>query len=176
MANIVLRKSDRSYATQHSLAARVRAHNAYRYRAPGNDVRGWASALNWAIPDNLAVTYRDRSYGTRSAAIGAIVAAIDKTGYPVGVVVRRGSHAWTVLGYRASEAAGDPATRTILGLYVVGPLGSPTDPWPYRYMTVATFSAYFTSYYEPERRVIWTGRYVIVRPEPLPALLSPPGP
>ncbi len=176
MVNLVLRKSDRTYATQKSFAARVHSYNAYAYASSGNDVRGWAGALNWALPDSLPVVYRDRSYGSRSAAITAIVGAIDRTGYPVGVVVRRGTHAWTVLGYRASEVPGDPASRTILGLYVVGPLGSPSDPWPYRYMTVATFASSFTAYNEVERTVIWQGRYVIVRPEPATAGFGWTGP
>jgi len=176
MANLVLGRSDRTYATQKSLGARVRSYNAYTYTSAGNDVRGWAGALNWVLPDSLPVVYRDRSYGSRSAAITAIVGALDRTGYPVGIVVRRGTHAWTVLGYRASEVPGDPASRAILGLYVVGPLGSPSDPWPYRYMTLATFASYFTAYNEVERRVIWQGRYVIVRPEPATAGFGWTGP
>ena len=167
MANLVLGRSDRTYATQKAFAARVRSYNAYTYTSAGNDVRGWAGALNWALPDSLPVVYRDRSYGSRSAAITAIVGAIDRTGYPVGIVVRRGMHAWTVLGYQASEVPGDPASRV--------------DPRPVRrrvrsarrripgrtaYMTLATFASYFTAYNEVERKVIWHGRYVIVRPEP----------
>jgi hypothetical protein len=79
-------------------------------------------------------------------------------------VVDRGTHAWTVVGFRVSEVAGDPSQTAILGFYVVGPLGAPTDPWPKKYLTVDQLSARYTRYHEWQRSVPWEGLYVIVAP------------
>jgi hypothetical protein len=165
MANLILGTHDTSYATQKLLASVTYRFNRYRYSGPGNDIRGWAGALNWRLPDTLPVVYRDRSYPTVSGALGAIVDAIDETGYPVGITVWHGGHAWSVVGYRISEVPDSPATREILGFYVVGPLGAPRDPWPVRYMTLATFLGQYTRYDEDKGRQPWDGDYVLVRPE-----------
>ena len=165
MANLILGTRDTSYATQKLLASVTYRFNRYRYGGPGNDIRGWAGALNWRLPDTLPVVYRDRSYATRSAALGAIVDSIDETGYPVGITVRHGGHAWSVVGYRISQVPGNRASRTFLGFYVVGPLGSPRDPWPVRYMAVDTFLGQYNRYYEDQGRQPWHLDYVLVRPE-----------
>ncbi len=65
-----------------------------------------------------------------------------------------------MLGYKARLDPDDPTKRTILGFYVSGPLGSPSDPWPYKYMTNSTFSKVYTRYHEWQREVIWEGTYV----------------
>ena len=80
----------------------------------------------------------------------------------MGVTVKAGTHAWVVLGYRASVDPADPTKRTILGFYVTGPLGSPTDPYPYKYLTLAAFNKVYTRYHEWQRHVIWEGLYVVV--------------
>jgi len=165
MANLILGTRDTSYATQKLLASVTYRYNRYRYSGPGNDIRGWAGALNWRLPDTLPVVYRDRSYPTRMAALDAIVDAIDETGYPVGVTVWHGGHAWSVVGYRISQVPGDRSTRQILGFYVVGPLGAPRDPWPLRYMALDTFLGQYTRYYEDKDREPWHLDYVLVRPE-----------
>ena len=89
---------------------------------------------------------------------------MDRTGRPVGIVVDRGSHAWTVVGFRVSETVGVPGSATILGFYVVGPLGPGRDPWPKVYYTVGQLSTRFTRYHESTRSVVWEGKYVIVAP------------
>jgi hypothetical protein len=166
MANIILGTRDTSYATQKLLASVAFRFNRYRYTGPGNDIRGWAGALNWRLPDSLPVTYRDRSYSTRTAALNAIVDAIDQTGYPVGITVWHGGHAWAVVGYQLRQVPGDSASRQFLGFYVVGPLGAPRDPWPVRLVGVNTFLPNFSRYYEDEFREPWHMDYVVVRPEP----------
>lgn len=165
MTNLILGTSDRSYGTQKLLASVTYRFNRYKYRGPGNDIRGWAGALNWRLPDTLPVVYRDRSYPSRTAALDAIVDAIEETGYPVGITVWHGGHARSVVGYRIRQVPGDRSTREILGFYVVGPLGSPKDPWPVRYVTLADFLGDYTRYYEDRQREPWHMDYVLVRPE-----------
>ncbi len=167
MANLALGTRDTSYATQKLLASVAYRFNRYRYGDPskGNDIRGWAGALNWRLPDSLPVVYRDRSFTSRTAALHAIVDAIDETGYPVGITVRHGGHAWSVVGYRIRQVPGDRSTREFLGFYVVGPLGSPRDPWPVKLHGIDGFLDQYTRYYEDRKREPWHLDYVLVRPE-----------
>ncbi len=158
MLNTVTGRHDRSYATQLKYDRWLKRYNRYRYRTRGNDVQGWATMLDYSLPGPLH--YDDRSFSTQGVAISRIVEALDRTRHPVGIVVDRGTHAWTVLGYRATVVPGQPSTRTILGLYVSGSLLR--DPHPYRYMTIGDFRRRFTRYHEWQRSVIWEGRYVIV--------------
>jgi hypothetical protein len=69
-----------------------------------------------------------------------------------------------VVGFRVREIVGDPGARTILGFYVVGPLGPDKDPWPKAYYTVDQLSTRFTRYHEWQMSVVWEGKYVIVAP------------
>jgi hypothetical protein len=162
MLNLVRGTSDRSYATQARLYRELRSANKYRYPTRGNDVRGWSRVLSAHLPPGMG--YADRSFSSQSAAFGAIVDAIDLTQRPVGIVVDRGSHAWTVVGFRVREITGVPSSRVILGFYVVGPLGAGRDPWPKAYYTVAQLASRFTRYHESTRRVVWEGKFVIVEP------------
>jgi hypothetical protein len=162
MINLVLGTSDRSYATQSRLYRELRAANLYRYTTRGNDVRGWARVLSAHL--GAGRTYGDRMYASQAAAYGAIVDSMTRTKRPVGIVVDHGSHAWTVVGFQVRETVGVPGSRTILGFYVVGPLGSPRDPWPKAFYTVSQLSARFTRYHESTQPVIWEGKYVIVQP------------
>jgi hypothetical protein len=162
MINLVLGTSDRSYATQSRLYRELRASNLYRYTTRGNDVRGWAHVLSAHLGPGR--TYGDQSFTTQAAAYNAIVDSMTKTRRPVGIVVDHGTHAWTVVGFRVKETVGVRGSRSILGFYVVGPLGSPRDPWPKAFYTVAQLSARFSRYHESTRSVIWEGKFVIVQP------------
>ena len=162
MINLATGASDRSYRTQSRLYTELRQANLYRYSTRGNDVRGWARVLTARLPAGMG--YADVSFSSRSAAFLAIVKAMDRTRRPVGIVVDEGSHAWTVVGFSVRETPGVANSTTVLGLYVVGPLGSPADPWPKRYLTVSQLSSRFTRYHESQRSVPWEGLYVIVAP------------
>jgi hypothetical protein len=160
MLNLILGTSDRSYATQKTYYEGTRKNNRYTYATKGNDPQGWAWALRYYSGNQT--TYQARSFTNKTASLAAIVESIDRTGDPVGVTVHRGTHAWIVLGYRAEPDPNDASKRIIVGFYVSGPLGSPTDPWPYAYMTTARFREHFTRYHEWQRDVIWEDTWVII--------------
>ena len=162
MLNLATGQSDRRYATQSRLYTELRAANLYRYTTRGNDVRGWARVLTAHLPAGKG--YADVSFTSRTAAYLKIVNAMDRTHRPVGIVVDKGNHAWTVVGFSVRETPGVANSTTVLGFYVVGPLGSPSDPWPKKYMTVAQLNSRFTPYHESQRSVVWEGLYVIVAP------------
>jgi hypothetical protein len=162
MLNLVNGTSDRSYASQSRLYTELRRANKYSYSTRGNDVRGWARVLSAHLPPGQG--YADQSFSSRTDAQLAIVKAMDRTGRPVGIVIDAGSHAWTVVGYTVRETPGVADSMTVLGFYVVGPLGSPSDPWPKKYLTTSQFASRFTRYHESTRKVVWEGLYVIVAP------------
>ena len=159
MWNLVMGTSNVTFARQQNLYALIRHHNRYHYRTRGNDVQGWA----WALRHYTNEPYWARSYSVKNDALRAIVAALDRTGHPVGVAVRHGTHAWIVLGYKARPLATDPSKKTILGFYVSGPLGpGSSDPWKYSYISLSTFRKVYTRYHEATRHVIWEQKYVLV--------------
>jgi hypothetical protein len=160
MVNLVRGTSNRRYLTQKYYYKLTRQHNRYRYVTRGNDPQGWAWAATYFSRGEA--TYRARAYSDKTAAVNAIAEAIRRTRNPVGVTVRAGTHAWVVLGYRTQVSTTDPSKRTLLGLYVSGPLGTSADKWPYRYLTVSQFRQYFTRYHEWQRSVIWEGKWVVI--------------
>jgi hypothetical protein len=160
MVNLLRNTSNRTYATQNYYYKMIRRNNRYSYATRGNDPQGWAWGLrNFSRGTAL---YAARMYSAKQAALDAIVASIARTGDPVGVTIKGGTHAWVVLGYRTSHDPLDPARKTILGFYVSGPLGSRADRWPYAYLTTAQFNTYFTRYHEWQRKVAWEGKWVII--------------
>ena len=158
MWNLIRKDSNSTYLRQSTLYKQIRLHNRYHYSTSGNDVQGWA----WALRRWTYKPYYARAYLSKTVAMGAIVEAIDRTGHPVGITVKSGTHAWVVLGYRTAVDPTDPTKRTLQGFYVTGPLGGYPDPYPYKYMTVAAFSKIYTRYHEWQRKVIWEGLYVVV--------------
>ena len=160
MVNLVLGTSDRTKATQDRYYKGIRAHNRYTYSTKGNDPQGWAWGLRYYSGNTT--TYQARSFTDKTASIEAIAESIDRTGSPVGVTVHKGTHAWVVLGYRAQPDPTAPSGRVLTGFYVSGPLGSPTDPWPYEFMSMTDFRSHFSRYHEWQRAVIWEGTWVII--------------
>ncbi len=159
MMNIILRQKIRTYSRQYLLYRQIRMNNRYTYATAGNDIAGWA----WALRHWTGQPYKAKSFTSRAWAINAMVEAIDRTHHPVGVTIKRGTHAWVVLGYKARVQVDDPTKRTILGVYVFGPLGpGSSDPYPYKYYNLASFARVYTAYHEWQHHVVWEGRYVIV--------------
>jgi hypothetical protein len=159
MANLILRTSNRSYSRQGYIYKLTRLHNRYRYVTKGNDPQGWAWSLRYFTGGR---NYQARAYSDKTAAINSIAASIGRTKHPVGVTVYAGTHAWVVLGYKQTYDRDEPSKKTLLGLYVSGPLGTTRDRWPYKYLTVAQFREVFTRYHEWQRSVPWEGKWVVV--------------
>jgi hypothetical protein len=159
MANLILRTSNRSYSRQGYIYKLTRLHNRYRYVTKGNDPQGWAWSLRYFTGGR---NYQARAYSDKTAAINSIAASIARTKHPVGVTVYAGKHAWVVLGYKQTYDRDEPSKKTLLGLYVSGPLGTTRDRWPYKYLTVAQFREVFTRYHEWQRSVPWEGKWVVV--------------
>jgi hypothetical protein len=159
MANLVLGTSNRSYSRQSYIYKLTRQHNRYRYATRGNDPQGWGWSLRYFTNGH---PYYPRAYTNKDTAINSIWASIARTRHPVGVTVYSGTHAWVVLGYKLTYDRTEPSKKTLLGLYVSGPLGSTSDRWPYKYLTVAQFKTVFTRYHEWQRSVIWEGKWVVL--------------
>ena len=158
MTNLIRRTSNRTYSRQAYIYRLTRAHNRYRYATRGNDPQGWAWSMRYFSGRN----YQARAYSDKNAAINYIAYSIGRTKHPVGVTVRAGTHAWVVLGYKQTFDKDEPSKKTLMGLYVSGPLGTSSDKWPYRYLTVSQFREYFTRYHEWQRRVPWEGKWVVI--------------
>ena len=159
MANLVLGTSNRTYSRQSYIYKLTRQHNRYRYSTRGNDPQGWGWSLRYFTNGR---PYYPRAYTNKDTAINSIWASIAKTRHPVGVTVYSGTHAWVVLGYKLTYDRTEPSKKTLLGLYVSGPLGSTSDRWPWKYLTVNQFKQVFTRYHEWQRSVPWEGKWVVL--------------
>jgi hypothetical protein len=159
IANLVLGTSNRTYSRQAYIYKLTRLHNRYRYATLGNDPQGWAWTLRYFTNGK---PYYPRAYTNKQQAINSIWASIARTRNPVGVTVYAGTHAWVVLGYKLTYDLDEPSKKTLLGLYVSGPLGTTRDRWPYKYLTVSQFRDVFTRYHEWQRSVIWEGKWVVL--------------
>jgi hypothetical protein len=159
MANLVLGTSNRSYSRQAYIYKLTRLHNRYRYATRGNDPQGWGWTLRYFTHGK---PYYPRAYTNKEQAINSIWSSIARTRSPVGVTVFRGTHAWVVLGYKLTYDRDEPSKKTLLGLYVSGPLGTSRDRWPYKYLTVSQFRDVYTRYHEWQRSVIWEGKWVVL--------------
>jgi hypothetical protein len=159
MANLVLGTSNRTYSRQSYIYKLTRQHNRYWYATRGNDPQGWGWSLRYFTNGR---PYQPRAYTNKDQAIASIWASIAKTRHPVGVTVYSGTHAWVVLGYKLTYDRTEPSKKTLLGLYVSGPLGSSSDRWPWKYLTVNQFKQVFTRYHEWQRKVIWEGKWVVL--------------
>lgn len=160
MVNLVRGTSNRSYDTQKYMYKKTRANNAYTYASLGNDPAGWAWAVTYFSRGEA--TYQARAFDSRSDAIDEIADSLMRTRHPVGVTVREGTHAWVVLGFKGDILPGDPSSRRVFGFYVSGPLGSPSDPWSVKYISLSAFNAEFTRYHEWQRSVMWEDKYVVI--------------
>ena len=159
MLNVIRGTTDRTRYNQSRYAWHIQRFNQYTYASRGNDPRGWARFMDTYVAGDWH--YADRIFSSQTAGIEAIAESIDRTGHPVGIVVDRGTHAWTVLGFRATQRGDAIEAGEIQGFYVTGPLYG-SDPWPYRYLTVSQFRTRFTRYHESQRAVVWEGQYVLV--------------
>ena len=159
MANLVLGTSNKAYSRQSYIYKLTRQHNKYRYATRGNDPQGWGWSLRYFTNGR---PYYPRAYTNKDKAIASIAASIAKTRHPVGVTVFSGTHAWVVLGYKQTYDRSEPSKKTLLGLYVSGPLGTSRDRWPWKYLTVSQFREVFTRYHEWQRSVPWEGKWVVL--------------
>lgn len=158
MVNLVRGTTNRTYATQKFFYKQARRLNKYSYTTRGVDPQGWSATVR----AYSGKPYKSYAFTSKSKALDTIVASIARTGDPVGVTVHSGTHAWVVLGYKTRHDPADPSDKTILGFYVSGPLGTSSDMWPYRYLTVASFNGHFTRYHESTRSVPWEGTWVVI--------------
>jgi hypothetical protein len=160
--NMALNRRSTSRSFQQSVYWYGRANLGYRIQARGLDPQAWARGLTYFSGGR--VRYADTTFSTFTASLRAAAERMRVTGYPVGILVYHGGHAWTMIGFTATA---DPAlTRhyTITGVYVAAPFVAWTDPRPGTYFTTAQIRAKMTTYWEPERWTRWNGRYTVILP------------
>ena len=99
-----------AYDQQATLIAWARDHDTLVDTGKGSDPHGWRNTLNafgWGDFANPAtMTYVDVGFETFDAALRATVAAIARTGKPVGILAWGGGHAQFVHGYVAAGEIG----------------------------------------------------------------------
>jgi hypothetical protein len=171
---------DTSHETMEALQAYERSNMTMLASSAGADPHGWRNALNYFGWGSVnAGVYRDSAYFSFDDAARAVVTSVARTGSPVGILARGGSHAQLVTGYVVTGE--DPRIGdnfTIQGVYLTDPLRRvamrdawiPLDDWRSGAEAVR-FSRYLQND-SPYRDGLdgnvgtseWYGKWVIVSP------------
>jgi hypothetical protein len=157
MINLIRGRSDRSLLLQLRIIKYAKTHDYLRGSA-GSDPAGWARALTRFGGG----TYAWRTFTSRSSALRYAAKRMLATGKPVGLLVWRGRHAWTMTGFTsATDPRTDPAA-VVTGIYVAPPLVG-VDPRPNTYIRAGSLAT-FARYRERDGLRTWVGRWVVVAP------------
>lgn len=157
MLNLIRGRSDRSLLLQLRIIKYAKAHDYLRYSA-GSDPAGWARALKRFG----AGAYTWRTFSSKAAALRYAALRMRTTGKPVGLLVWRGRHAWTMTGFTsATDPLSDPSA-VVTGVYVAPPLVG-VDPKPNTYITTSALGR-FAKYQERDGLKSLVGRWVVVAP------------
>jgi hypothetical protein len=165
--NLAKGTSDRTYATQQRYMAYAQSHDRYAPGvAKGTDPQGWVATLNYNGGTRGYHAVESTSYG---AAVRSAVKRLRLTGKPVGLVVGRGSHAWTLHGFRATADPGTSSTFTVTSVYVSGPLypiqqRNGFDMPPNTRLSYSYFANFLTPYYDRLGPSPWDRSYVTIQP------------
>jgi hypothetical protein len=157
MLNLILGDANRSSIFQQRIIRYARRHDTLRV-SKGSDPEGWAAAMRHFGGG----PYAWRVFPSRAAALRYAATRMVATGKPVGLLVWRGRHAWTMTGFTsATDPALDPDV-VVTGIYVAPPLRG-VDPRPNSYLRTSTLDT-FARYRERDGLRAWINRWVVVAP------------
>jgi hypothetical protein len=168
MLNIALHQQDHSRASQQRYIRYEHHHDLYAPdEARGSDPLGWASAVNHFEGGNDYAAATSMTFGD---AIGHAAGRLRLKGKPVGLLVKKGHHAWVMTGFSATA---DPATTesfSVTQVMVTGPLYPMQqkhgyDMAPDTALTIEQFQSFFKPYTDDVMPTNpWQGLYVTIEP------------
>ncbi len=145
-----------------------RAHDLYRYSAPGLDPAGAIAVLRIAGNEPSYHEVRARLFASM---LKIAVQRMRLTGRPVILFVGNGSHAWLLNGFQATADPAATSAFIVTNVWVSGPLWPKErrrmgwwDLPPNTRLTTPMLRAVHGAYIERTRMTRWTGWYVAVAP------------
>jgi hypothetical protein len=157
MLNLVLGRSNRTSLLQQRIIRYARRHDSLR-DSRGSDPAGWAKALTHFG----AGTYSWRVFASRASALRYAASRLVATGKPVGLLVWRGRHAWTMTGFTSAPNPAEDPAASVTGIFVAPPLRG-VDPRPNTWLATGSLGT-FARYRERDGLRAWVGRWVVVAP------------
>jgi len=167
MRNIVLHRTNHSYAGQKRYWRYMRNHNRYDIPArDGVDPAGWAAGLRRFVDGRYQVV----TSTTFRRALRTAVKALRRTNLPVGLLVAHGNHAWILTGFAATA---DPAVTNdfrVTSVRVVGPLWGLQnrtygyDMRPDKKLTRAQLRDFLKRWHYAPIHMAWEGDFVTILP------------
>ncbi len=149
------------------------------YRADGGaDPFGWAAALKVVGVGRYSVV----GAPTLDAALHAAASAMARTGKPVGMIVWRGTHAWTMTGFGTTADPAKTSDFEVVNIRISDPLypyyhvRKRTIYRPNTALTLDLVAKNLTPYHDPRRDGRIEGRYVVIVPIPDVAADASPSP
>ena len=137
------------------------------YRADGGaDPFGWAAALRLVGVGRYAVV----GAPTLKEALHVAASAMASTGRPVGMIVWRGRHAWTMTGFGTTADPAGTSDFEVVNVRISDPLypyyrvRKRTIYRPNTALTLDVLARNFTPYHDGRRDPRIEGRYVVIVP------------
>jgi hypothetical protein len=129
----------------------------------GSDPLGWSKAATYySRYTGRPTTYKWEAYGSASSALRRAATQIAITRKPVGLLVRYGTHAIVMTGFRASA---NPAHHSSFTLYSIWT----SDPYGYSHRSYAATSTPLNRYLQRDATdwydLAWYGKYIVIVPQ-----------
>lgn len=161
MINMALDKYLDTYARQKTIYTWARKRNLFPYPR-GIDPYAWSRALVHFSNGRLA--YDDHRAATYKGALRTAARRITATDLPVGILVHSGTHAWNIIGFKATADPSRTDDFRVLGAYITGSFRAWTDPPPGTYYGAKALRSRFNKDYEADFQTPWEGGWAMVLP------------
>jgi hypothetical protein len=166
MLNLLLNRSRSDAGEQMSILNWEKANDSLAV-SDGSDPLGWAGAVR-RFGGSRGSTYQWARFGTFDLAVRDSAYRLRMTGKPIGLLVRYGTHANVLVGFRATADPARGGTWAVTAVQLAGPWYPRTQPAldlpPGTWISTSSLGGRFTRYLENDGLRDWIGYWVTVRP------------
>ncbi|MEO5940738.1 MAG: C39 family peptidase [Candidatus Limnocylindrales bacterium] len=129
----------------------------------GSDPLGWSrAATSYSWTTGRPTTYKWEAYGSARSALRRAATQIARTGKPVGLLVRHGSHAMVMTGFQASIDPTRSSSFILYSILVSDPNGLMHQAYP---ATASPLNSYLQTDATASYDAAWYGRYIVIVPQ-----------
>jgi hypothetical protein len=166
MLNLLLDRSRHDASEQATILSWEKAHDSLS-GSKGSDPMGWAGAVRY-FGGSRAATYRWARFTSMTGALRDAAYRLRMTGKPIGLLVRSGTHANVLVGFKATADPANGGTWSVTAAQIAGPWYPRTspalDPPPGTWLSPSSLASRFNRYMETDGLSDWVGYWVTIVP------------
>jgi hypothetical protein len=166
MLNLLLNRSRSDAGEQITILNWEKANDSLAV-SDGSDPLGWAGAVR-RFGGSRGSTYQWARFGSFDLAVRDAVFRLRMTGKPIGLLVRSGTHANVLVGFRATADPARGGTWAVTAVQLAGPWYPRTQPAldlpPGTWISTSSLATRFNRYMETDGLREWVRYWVTVRP------------